>query len=184
MWSLRVVIASNGWQVLERNFSCLKRNEKGPIFHPDFDSFPPSLTCHIQRQNTGIVNLINERFFVTFLVLVLFFSCTQVFILESEIKLIPNIQSRRTMILKHATLEVLNIVALKLAFRWRPCVHCCSLQQGAPLDTVLWPGVTFSSFQGLETPKGLSPTQSLSSLSRLQGCKRENFSKTQVVVVY
>lgn len=179
-----MVITRNGWQVLERNSSCLKRNEKGPIFHPDFDSFPPSLTCHIQRQNTGIVNLINERFFVTFLVLVLIFSCTQVFILESEIKLSPNIHSWRTMILEHATLEVPNIVALKLAFRWRPWTHCCSLQQGAPLDTVLWPGVAFSNFQGLETPKGLSPTKSLSSQSRLQGCRRVNFSKTQVVVVY
>lgn len=179
-----MVITRNGWQVLERNSSCLKRNEKGPVFHPDFDSFPPSLTCHIQRQNTGIVNLINERLFCYVFGLVLIFSCTRVFILESEIKLIPNIRSWRTMILEHATLEVPNIVALKLAFRWRPCIHCCSLQQGAPLDTVLWPGVAFSNFQGLETPKGLSPTKSLSSQSRLQGCRRVNFSKTQVVVVY
>lgn len=154
-----MVITSNGWQVLERNFSCLKRNEKGPIFHPNFDSYPPK--CHIQRQNRGIVNLIDETFFCYVLGFGFVFSSYTVFILELEIKLIPNIHSWRTMILEHAnllpqkaTLEVPNIlVALKLAFRWRPCIHCCSLQQGAPLDPVLWTGVAFSNFWGLETQR-------------------------------
>lgn len=145
-------------RVLERNFSCLKRNEKGPLFHPNLDSFP--LKSKVPHTETKHRNCEPNWWKVFCYILVLVFSCYTVFILESETKLIPNIHSWRQMLLEHANLlplkatpEVPNMVALKLAFRWRPCIHCCSLQQGAPLDPVLWPGVAFSNFQGLETQR-------------------------------